>query len=429
MRKKLSFLIALAISLSINTAAFADSVPAASADTTNSTSINIDTTKLTLQDALSNVEGSNTELKLMKDKINSLNKQYDVDHNYAVTIDTSQINTGIGTVVQTLPYITDTDTYNTLASKIGTLKNQYLQAKLVQDVVPLNDEQKIKDAKNSRDQRLNIIKFDLQRQYLNVLTCKDQIDNINKASANIDEQIEQIQQKINVGQATSTDLDSLNVQKSQLSSEIKDINDQIDASLLAIKQYLNIDLNKNLTVSTEKKTFVKFDDKDIANKINDAVKKDYSLSQIQGNIDIVKKQNELYSKYAHNSLSGETSSQSTLAQLQSTLITTNASLPQALWAAYYSLKSKENAVETQMLTEKSAQDTYDKAKNNFDVGNTDKVTLDSAALDLDKQKNLTQRAINDYMVTKDEFEYLLDGHASAKTSLSTQTMGVSGIGY
>lgn len=405
MRKKLSFLIALAISLSVTTAAFADAAPAVPSNTTNNISINNGTIALTLEDALNNVEKSNTELKLMNDKINSLNKQFDIDHGYATTIDTS------------------------IRTPAEVLTNQYVQAKLLQEVVPLSDVQKIDDAKNSREQRLNVIKFDIQRQYMNVITCKDQIDNINKTLSNIDEQINQLQEKIKVGQATSDSLDPLNVQKSQLSAQINDLEDQINQSLLKIKQYLNIDLNKNLNLSYTKKDFVKFDDTDIANKINTAVNKDYALSSVQNYIDITKKQYDIYYKYSHNSFQGETGAQSQLAALQTKLTTVNAGLPQALWGSYYALKSKGNAVETQMLTEQSSQVTYDKAKKNFEVGTTDKLTVDSAALDLDKQKNLTQRAINEYMVAQDEFKYMLEGNASAYTNMSTQSMGASGIGY
>ncbi|MBC2581562.1 hypothetical protein [Clostridium sp. DJ247] len=405
MRKKLSFLIALAISLSVTTAAFADAAPAVPSNTTNNISINNDTITLTLEDALNSIEKNNTELKLMNDKINILNKQYDIDHNYATTIDTS------------------------VKTPTAVLTNQYLQAKLLQEVVPLNDAQKIEDAKKSRDERLNIIKFDMQRQYLNVLTCKDQIDNINKTLANIDEKIKQLQEKIKVGQAASDALDSLNLQKIQLSSQISDIQHQIDQSLLTIKQYLNIDLNKNLNLSAAKKDYVKFDDTDIVNKIYAAFDKDYSRKSLKNNIDIVKKQNDIYFKYSHNSFTGETSTQSTIVDLQNSLITANDGLQHVLWSYYDILKDKENAVETQRLTEKSAQETYDKAKKNFDVGITDKATLDSAALDLDKQKNLTQRTVNEYMVTQDEYKFILEGYAYLFTRLSNQSIGVSGIGY
>lgn len=402
MRKNLSFLIALAVSLSITTTALADAAPTTSStNTVNTVSTDNSTVNLTLDDAVNGIEKNNTELKLMDSKIESLYRGYDI----AIS--------NKGTAQKT---------------DGSVLSNQYAQAKIKEDITPLNDIKNINDVKNSRGQRLSTIKYDMQRQYMNVVTCKNQIDNINKSMANIDEQINQIEAKIKYGQATSDAIDTLNVQKSNLSYEINDIQDQIDQSTLKIKQYLNIDLSKNVNLTTAKKDYVKFDDKDIESRIDAAVEKDYSLSSIQNNIDILKKQYDIYHDYSHNDFSGETGTQKSIAVAQTSLTSKKVSLKQTLWNAYYSLKSSENAIETQKLTVKSAQDTYDLAKKNLDQGMTDKVTVDSDALDLDKQTTLIQRSIDQYMVSKEELEYMLTGNASAQTS--TQSMGdPSAAGY
>lgn len=422
MKKNLSLLIALALSLTINTVVFAHGANSAAPSNTNTINTSSDIINLTLDDAINNLENNNTELKLMKDKINSLYKQYDIDHNTATSL-----------------------SVNSKDPKV-LLSNAYLQVKLAQEVLPLSDEVSINKAKNDRDTRLNVIKFDLQRQYMNVLNSRDQINNIDKTLANLDEKIGQLNEKIKVGQATSTDLDTLNVQKTQLQTQKNDLQNSIDQSLLKIKQYLNIDLNKTLNLVSTEKSFTAFDDKNISSKINDAVNKDYSLVLLKDKIDIYTKSTDIYTKYAHNYYSdpndltqqairglsyvaSEVSSRSQLASAQTDLISAKAGLPQVLWANYYALKNKEAAVQTQILTEKSAQDTYDKTKSNFEVGMIDKVTLDSAALELDKQKNLTERAVNEYMVAQDEFNYMLQGHASEYTSMSKQSMGTSGIGY
>lgn len=426
MKKNLSLLIALALSLTVNTAVFADAANSSVPSNTNIINTSSDIITLTLDEALNNVEKNNTELKLMNDRINSLNKQYDIDHNFATSLNVSSNDPK------------------------AVISNGYLNAKLAQEVVPLRDELNIKKAKNDRNEKLNVIKFDIQRQYMNVLNSRDQIDNINKTLANINEKIGQIKEKIKVGQASSNELDTLNVQKTQLETQQNDVQNGIDQSLLKIKQYLNIDLSKTLNLVPVKKTLTAIDDKDISNKISAAASKDYALVLLNDKIDLFKKASDIYAKNAHNYLpdpndplqamirkmgfgtnyvSNETSNKSDLASAQNDLITAKAGLPQALWANYYALKNKEAAVQTQILTEKTAQDTYDKLKKNFEVGMTDKVTLDSAALELDKQKNLTERAINEYMVAQDEFNYMLQGHASGYKSMSTQSMGTPGIGY
>lgn len=395
MRKKLSLLIALAISLSISTTSFA----AVANDTTNSSSIQVtgDTVNLTIDDAIKNIEGSNTELKLMKNKIDILNKQYDLDHN-------------LGT---------------SLATDVAGVNG--FQVKTQQLITPLKDEQSVKNQKDSIDVKLNTIKFDIERQYLNVLTCRDQIDNINKTIANIDEQLNKLQQQINVGQATTDSQNSLKVQRSQLLAQIDSIDSQIDKSLLDMKQYLNIDLSKKLNLTSSKKDFNKFDDANIADKINQAVQKDYGVAQAKLSMDIVEKQKELSVEYDNDISGGLSSSESSLLSAQSSVASAAATSQINLWSKYNTLKSNENAVQTAKLSEKSAQASYDKAKSNYDNGMTDKVSLDTTALALDKQKNLTQRTVNEYMIAQEEFKYMLEGHASAQ--LSAQSMGVSGIDY
>lgn len=448
MKKNLSFLVAFAVALTMNTAVFADAANSNASNNIDVINTNNDTVNITLENALNNVENRNTELKLMNDKINSLYKQYDIDHNAATSLNVDEKNDKVNAIYAKYGMIDKLNGGSKYSNLIEI--NAYLGIKQLQDVKPLYDVQQIKDAKNDREDRLNVIKFDLQRQYMNVLDSRDQIDNINKTLTNIDEKIGQLQEKIKVGQASSNQLDTLNVQKAQLEAQKNDVQDSIDQSLLKIKQYLNIDLNKNLNLTSAKKSFAAFDDKDISKKIDDAVKKDYALSKINGNMDVLKKQSEIYAKYSHNYLSEpnavtdaimkqngtklsyvseETNVKSQIVELQNKSIEVNAGLPKALWGNYYALKNKESAVQTQILTEKSVQDNYDKLKKNFEAGMTDKVTLDSAALELDKQKNLTERAINEYMVAQEELNYMLQGHASGYPNMSKQSMGTPGIGY
>lgn len=399
MRKKLSLLVALAISLSISTTSLAAANNTTTSNgTTNSIQVDSSTVNLTMGEAINNIENSNTEIKLMKDKLVPLNKQYDLDHN-------------AGAVLKT-------DTPG--------LSNK-LQVETQQTITPLQDEQNLKNQKYSIDVRLNNLKFDMQRQYLNVLTCRDQIENLKKTLVNIDEQIKKVQDQISVGQATNDSLNSLNVQKSQYETQIESINSEIDESLLTIKQYLNIDLSKNLNLSTAQKQYAKFDDTNIADKINKAVEKDYGVSEAKISLDITQKQKDLYVKYDSNSSGGVSSAESSLLTAQSNIATTYSSALSSLWSKYYTLKSDENAVETQILSEKSAQDAYNKAKSNYENGMIDKVTFDTTALALEKQNNLAQRATNEYMIIQEQFVYMLDGHASAQPS--TQSIGISGVDY
>jgi outer membrane protein TolC len=398
MKKNLSLLIALAISLSTSTISFAaDANNNTSTPANSSVQADNSTLNLTMNDAIDNIEKNNTEINLMKDKLNPLNNQYDLDHDLSISLKT------------------DTPGINKM------------QVEVQQLITPLKDEQNVKNQKYAIDVRLNNIKFDTERQYLNILTCNDQIDNINKTLTNIDEQIKKLQEQINLGLATADSLDTLNVQKSQLMTQIDSINASIDNSMLIIKQYLNIDLNRNLILTASKKDFVKFDDTNIEDQIKQALQKDYGISEAQLSIDLADQQKKIYTQLDNDSSGNLSNAESSLLSAQNALVTTNVSAKSNLLNKYYTLKSDENAVETQVLSEQSAQADYDKAKSNYDNGMIDKVTLDTTALALDKQKNLDQRATNEYMIIQEEFKYMLDGHASAQPS--TQSIGISGIGY
>lgn len=396
MRKKLSLLIALAISLSITSTSFADTAANSSvintttgSTITSTTPISSSTSSLTLEQALNNVASNNIELKNIDDKINALNKQYNNDKQQALAIEASgksQANYGPG---------------------------EYVGVVIQQQITPLSDEQKINDAKNSKDERLNGIKFDLEKQYMNAVTAKQQIDNINKNIAVLEEQIKQTEEKIKLGQATQDALNPLKVQKSGLLSQIASPNIQLQQSLLNVKKYLNIDGNADLTLSPAKKEYIKFDDADIADKINNAVQKDYTLGSTQKSVEITKMQVDIQTKYAYDSVTEPMNSKLTLQDLQNKLNNSNSLLVVSLWNSYYNLKNKEDTVQTQLLSQESAQMSYDKAKQQFANGMIDKVALASAELALNNQNVTTENAINDYMIAQEQFNYMLNGHASS----------------
>jgi hypothetical protein len=393
MRKKVSLLVALAISLTISTTSLAAApVISSTSDSTNSvTGVNI--SDLTLDEALNSVESNSIELQSLNKKIDSLNKQLDNDKRQVISIDANG------------------------KSQSQYANGQYAQIMVQKQITPVQDQQNIDDEKNSKDETINSIKFDLEKQYMNAITAKNQADNINKNITDLNEQIKQTQAKIDLGQLTKDSVNPLNVQKSQLLSQLSSPYIQEQQSILNIKKYLNIDLNSTLNLATAKKDFTKFDDTDIESKIKDAVQKDYNLSSIQKNIDIQKIQVDIQTKYAYNSLTEPKNSQLTLQDLQNKIEDTGTNLDVNLWKAYYTLKNDEDNVQSQVVAQESAQMNYDKANESFNNGIIEKVALDSAELALNTQKVATQKAINDYMVVQEQFNYALNGHASTATSI------------
>lgn len=392
MRKNLSLLIALAISLSISSTSLAADI-ASNTTSTNTEITGINISDLTLDQALNILEDRSVELKSLDVKINALNQELNDDKRKALLIQTS------GKHPADYPAA------------------DYAGVKIQEEVTPARDEQQLQDEKNSRDEKLNSIKFDLEKQYMSAITAKDQIDNINKNISDLDEQIKQTQAKIDLGQVTKDTLNPLMVQKSKLLSQLAIPYAQQKQALLNIKKYLNIDYNSALNLTSAKNDFIKFDDTDIENKINNAVEKDNNLISIQKNVDIQRNQVSIQTEYAYDTLTEPINSQLSLQDLQNKYWDTNSSLNVSLWKAYYTLKNKENTVEAQITNQQSAELSYNKAKESFNNGIITKVDLDSAELAFNNQKVITQQAINDYMVTKKQFMYALDGHASTASSI------------
>lgn len=391
MRKRLSLLIALAISLSVSTTSMAAAAVMSTGSDSVVTSINI--SDFTLDQALNNVENSNIDVQSLNNKIDSLNKQLDSDKRAVIGLDASG------------------------KSQANYPAGQYAGIMVQKQVTPIQDQQNIDDTKNSKDEKINTVKFDLQKQYMNAVTAKEQVDNINKNITNLNEQINQTQAKIDLGQVTKDSLNTLNVQKSKLLSQLASPYMQQQQAISNVKKYLNVDVNKSLNLAPAKKQYVKFDDTDIEDKIKEAISRDYNLNSIQKNIDIKKIQVDIQTKYAFDSLTEPMNSKMDLEDLQNKLYDTNTNTGVNLWKAYYALKNKEDTVQAQVAAQDSAQAAYDKAKQSFDTGLIDKVSLDSAELALNTQKVALEQAVNDYMITQEQFNYALNGHASTAASI------------
>ncbi|AKA70843.1 TolC family protein [Clostridium scatologenes] len=392
MKKNLSFLIALAMSLTVSTSCLAATNLATASDNNNKvTSINI--SDLTLDKALNSVEDSSLEVQSLNKKIDSLKKVLDNDQMQVTFINVSN------------------------KSQSQYPNGKYAGVMIQKEVTPLLDQKNIDDTENSKNERVNSIKFDLEKQYMNAITAKNQIDNINKNIADLDEQIKQTQAKIDLGQLTKDSVNSLNVQKSQLVSQLSAPYTQQQQAILNIKKSLNMDLNTALNLADAKKNFVKFNDADIEDKIKEAVSRDYNLKSIQKNIDIQKIQVDIQTKYAYNSLIEPMNSKLTLEDLQNKVDDTVSNSYVSFWKAYYALKNKEDNVQAQLVAQESAQLAYNKALASFNNGMIDKVSLDSAELSLNTQKVATQQAINDYMITQGQFNYALDGHSTIAANI------------
>lgn len=381
MNKKLSLIIALAMSIGIsNSALAAGSSIAAAANTTQSiiTSQN-KTMNLTLEDALNSLEKSNTSIQLMDRKLLLLNKQYDYDHQNAINASDSIYS-------------------------VNKNSNEYISLKEQELITPQKSAQNVETAKHDREDSLKTLRFNMERQYMNVLNNQDQIKNINDSIANVDKQIEKVKYNIDLGMTTTDALQQLNVQRSQLVASLNTPKSAIEQSVLNVKQMLNIDLNTDLVLSPAKKTFAKFDDSNMVSRIDKAVESDYDLFKINKNIEWAKIDVDLNTKYGHNNTTGLVNSQLSLQNLTNSLDDTKLTLQINLWTSYYNLKNKEDSITAEQVNLANAQQNYNNAVAKFQNGQVDQLEVDSKKLALEKEQIAVQSLVNEYMVTVEEFK-------------------------
>ena len=188
---------------------------------------------ITLEESLDSIETVNPEIQLLDKKIDLLNAQYEKDK-----------------ANSSFPDAEDLD-YD--------LQKEY---NFKESLNNLNS------AKSDRAERTEAIKNDLKKQYLNALCDQKDIDVINKSIENLDNKIKIQNTKINAGIATENSVESLNTQKSNLQTSLNQLNTQLQSELLTIRQYLNLNMSQQITLTDTSEDYVKFDDSNIDEKIH-----------------------------------------------------------------------------------------------------------------------------------------------------------------
>jgi copper chaperone CopZ len=376
MKKGLSAIIAVVLTFGINATCFAASSTAES----NGPSI-IGSQTLNLDQVLSYIEKNNIQVKADDQKISLYQKQFDRDNMNAKLIENS------GTSEANYP------------------RGQYASIKLQTDVLPKSDEQNIKDAKNDRDTLVNTLKFSTEQQYMDALSCQDKIDVINNQIKNVDAQIEQVKIKIKNGVATSSALDSLNVQRSQLQASLNSPKAKLQEDVLSIKQAINMDIDSNLTLLPADIAYSKYDDSDMDGKIETSVKNSYNIEKINKNIEIAELQESIYKQYSYNDATGEVNAGLNVENLQSSLKDTELNTKINLWNSYYNLKNLEDNVTTENAKVESAKSNYNTILEKVKQGTAVQLDADSAKLSLDSENISLKDAKNNYMVAAHKFAY------------------------
>ncbi|MBV4447168.1 TolC family protein [Clostridium tyrobutyricum] len=324
---------------------------------------------ITLEEALDSIETVNPEIQLLDKKIDLLNAQYEKDK-----------------ANSSFPDAEDLD-YD--------LQKEY---NFKESLNNLNS------AKSDRAERIKAIKNDLKKQYLNALCDQKDIDVINKSIENLDNKIKIQNTKINAGIATENSVESLNTQKSNLQTSLNQLNTQLQSELLTIRQYLNLNMSQQITLTDTSEDYVKFDDSNIDEKIQTAVDKNPDIIKQQNSLDLLKTKTAIYMKHYSKYENQVKGFQININQSRMSLDNLELDTKIGLWKSYYNLKNAENSVDAEKANLENVENDVKIAEKSYEVGSTDKTAVDDSNTALEQQKNKLERATDSYMVILENFE-------------------------
>ncbi|WP_195604273.1 TolC family protein [Clostridium tyrobutyricum] len=326
---------------------------------------------ITLEESLESIETVNPEIQLLDKKIDLLNAQYEKDKGLSSFPDGE---------IDTVDY---------------DLQQKY---NFKESLNNLNS------AKSDRAERIQAIKNDLKKQYLNALCDQKDIDIINKSIENIDNKIKIQNVKIEAGVATENSVESLNTQKSNLQTSLNQINTQLQSELLTIRQYLNLNMLQQITLTDISEDYVKFDDSNIDERIQTAVDKNPEIVKQENSLDLLKSKTGIYTDYYAKYENQVKAFQININQSRMALDNLEINTQIGLWQSYYNLKNAENSVDAEKANLENAEDDLKIAGSSYAAGSTDKTAVDDANTSLEQQKNKLERAINNYVATLNDFK-------------------------
>lgn len=261
------------------------------------------------------------------------------------------------------------------------------------------------NAKHDRDTQLKSLKAQITNEYEGVLTLQQLAENTQKQIDNLDTTIDQINLKIKLGLMVPSAIYSYNAQKSKLEASFKATNNNINSSLITLKQDLGIDLNRTVVLISPLIQYTKFDDTDIDGKIAKEIKDNYDLVRYQQDIDISQTEYDIdhyYDDTSYNQL--EISIDNKKGTLQNLPATQEVNLR----TAYNNLKSLENNIAADQLTVEADQINLKSMQQNIDAGVNSTLDIIPLQNTLLTDQYTLQQDINNYMTASVNFQNSLD---------------------
>lgn len=330
------------------------------------------TLKLSLADALKEMETGNSTMKLADSKI----------------------------------LIYDKQSQQSLARQGATSSVVDEDSKKARDLNYKRSQWTLDNAKHDRDNQLKALKAQITNEYESALTLKQQADNLKTQLGNLNTVIDQVNLQIKLGLKIPSDIYSYNAQKSKLEAAQNAVLNSIKSSMIALKQDLGLDINRDVVLTSDLIEYTKFDDSNINNLIAKAIQNNYDIPKYKQDIDITQIEHDI--DFYYNDLVVADQVQLSIEDKKATLETLPVTQEVGLRTAYNSLKSLENTIDADKLTVEADQINIGVMQKNIDVGKSSSLEMIALQNTLLNDQYTLKQDINTYTTAVINFQNSLD---------------------
>ena len=337
---------------------------------------------LTLEKAYEYIEENNQELKLMNDKINLYEKQYQE------AVDRSNWAKG---------------------KSIGGDEEQNVTYRKEELLYPKQRLLELDAAKHEREEKLKELKAGVKKQYLEIGVFQEELANTQSELAALDKTIEHTQTQINSGSLPQSALKQYDAQRVQMLSRIETTQRQISLNLKGLERDLGVKLAGQTKLEPLAGELVLFDDGDIANEISKAWEDSYDYLSQQGQLELAEIECDIirYNTYIDNNLNQLHQLEASVSNNQAKLEQVKPNLEATLWNKYYELKNLEGDLEIEKINLEDAEYTLSITQSKEGLGTAKESSVVDDTIALNQQKVKLQKAINAYSLAVDELNNLL----------------------
>ncbi|EHL08525.1 hypothetical protein HMPREF0322_00837 [Desulfitobacterium hafniense DP7] len=337
---------------------------------------------LSLEKAYETIEEHNQELKLMNDKINLYEKQYQE------AVARSDWAKG---------------------KFIGGDEEQNVTYRKEELLYPKQRLLELDGAKHEREEKLKELKAGVKKQYLEIGVFQEELANTQSELAALDKTIEHTQTQINSGSLPQSALKQYDAQRVQMLSRIEATQRQISLNLKGLERDLGVKLAGQTKLEPLAGEPVLFDDGDIANEISKAWEDSYDYLSQQGQLELAEIECDIirYNTYIDNNLNQLHQLEASVSNNQAKLEQVKPNLEATLWNKYYELKNLEGDLEIAKINLEDAEYTLSITQSKEGLGTAKGSSVVDDTIALNQQKVKLQKAINAYSLAADELNSLL----------------------